>query len=210
MINSDNVCVLSTWKSEFITVPSLRCLNSMSGSLEPECMLPTWDLAVFIRWEDTFCYHFCSYFQREGYVMHELSVISSVRSRFIKKTKTKPSVVLKSFFQMCSRICPLAWWMIFMSGARTSLSELMKSKRWMNIIGKKKIRKLLTWLIIDVLTSFLLSFIQMLTNNRIWKNRTVDIGVVSAVDALNYGFRQLTLEFLQLFFSSSYFFHAIF
>lgn len=30
---------------------------------------------------------------------------------------------------------------------------------------------------------------QMLTNNRIWKNRTVDIGVVTAEDALNYGFR---------------------
>lgn len=43
--------------------------------------------------------------------------------------------------------------------------------------------------------SSLLSFIQMLTNNRIWKNRTVNIGVVSAEDALNYGFRQLTLEF---------------
>lgn len=147
-----------------------------------------------------------SYIQREGYVMHELSVISSVRSRFIKKAK--PSMVLKRFFQMRSRICPLAWWMIFMSGARTSLSELMKSKRWMNIIGK--IHKLLTWLIIDVLMSFPLSFIQMLTNNRIWKNRTVNIGVVSAADAHNYGFRQLTLEFLQLFLSSSYCFHAIF
>lgn len=31
--------------------------------------------------------------------------------------------------------------------------------------------------------------VQMLTNNRIWKNRTVNIGVVSAEDALNYGFR---------------------
>ncbi|CAB1351637.1 unnamed protein product, partial [Coregonus sp. 'balchen'] len=31
---------------------------------------------------------------------------------------------------------------------------------------------------------------EMLTNNRIWKNRTVDIGVVSAEDALNYGFRK--------------------
>lgn len=30
---------------------------------------------------------------------------------------------------------------------------------------------------------------QMLTNNRIWRNRTVDIGVVTAEDALNYGFR---------------------
>lgn len=32
-------------------------------------------------------------------------------------------------------------------------------------------------------------FMQMLTNNRIWKNRTVNIGVISAEDALNYGFR---------------------
>lgn len=31
--------------------------------------------------------------------------------------------------------------------------------------------------------------LQMLTNNRIWKNRTVDIGVVTAEEALNYGFR---------------------
>lgn len=30
---------------------------------------------------------------------------------------------------------------------------------------------------------------QMLTNNRIWKNRTIDIGVISAEEALNYGFR---------------------
>lgn len=29
----------------------------------------------------------------------------------------------------------------------------------------------------------------MLTNNRIWKNRTVNIGVIGAEDALNYGFR---------------------
>jgi len=29
----------------------------------------------------------------------------------------------------------------------------------------------------------------MLTNNRIWKQRTVDVGVVSVEDALNYGFR---------------------
>ncbi|NXL26399.1 NDUS2 protein, partial [Setophaga kirtlandii] len=29
---------------------------------------------------------------------------------------------------------------------------------------------------------------QMLTNNRIWKNRTVDIGVITAEEALNYGF----------------------
>ena len=30
---------------------------------------------------------------------------------------------------------------------------------------------------------------QMLTNNRIWKQRTVDVGVVTAEDALNWGFR---------------------
>ena len=29
----------------------------------------------------------------------------------------------------------------------------------------------------------------MLTNNRIWRERTIDIGVVSAEEALNYGFR---------------------
>ena len=29
----------------------------------------------------------------------------------------------------------------------------------------------------------------MLTNNRIWKQRVVDIGIVSAEDALNLGFR---------------------
>lgn len=29
----------------------------------------------------------------------------------------------------------------------------------------------------------------VLTNNRIWKQRTIDIGTVTAEDALNYGFR---------------------
>jgi NADH dehydrogenase (ubiquinone) Fe-S protein 2 len=29
----------------------------------------------------------------------------------------------------------------------------------------------------------------LLTANRIWKQRTIDIGIVSAEDALNYGFR---------------------
>ena len=29
----------------------------------------------------------------------------------------------------------------------------------------------------------------LLTPNRIWKERTIDIGVISAEDALNYGFR---------------------
>ncbi|KAG8560258.1 hypothetical protein GDO81_014865 [Engystomops pustulosus] len=35
---------------------------------------------------------------------------------------------------------------------------------------------------------------KMLTNNRIWKNRTVGIGVVSAEDALNYGFSGVMLR----------------
>ena len=30
----------------------------------------------------------------------------------------------------------------------------------------------------------------LLTMNRIWRQRTIDIGVISAEDALNYGFRQ--------------------
>lgn len=29
----------------------------------------------------------------------------------------------------------------------------------------------------------------LLTGNRIWRSRTIDIGIVSAEDALNYGFR---------------------
>ena len=29
----------------------------------------------------------------------------------------------------------------------------------------------------------------VLTENRIWRSRTIDIGTVSAEDALNYGFR---------------------
>lgn len=29
----------------------------------------------------------------------------------------------------------------------------------------------------------------VLTNNRIWRQRIIDIGTVSAEDALNYGFR---------------------
>ncbi|KAB0393447.1 hypothetical protein E2I00_002911 [Balaenoptera physalus] len=35
---------------------------------------------------------------------------------------------------------------------------------------------------------------EMLTNNRIWQNRTVDIGVVPAEDALNYGFSGVMLR----------------
>ncbi|KAF6293314.1 NADH:ubiquinone oxidoreductase core subunit S2 [Rhinolophus ferrumequinum] len=35
---------------------------------------------------------------------------------------------------------------------------------------------------------------KMLTNNRIWRNRTVDIGVVTAEDALNYGFSGVMLR----------------
>ncbi|MBZ3868889.1 NADH dehydrogenase [ubiquinone] iron-sulfur protein 2, mitochondrial [Sciurus carolinensis] len=39
---------------------------------------------------------------------------------------------------------------------------------------------------------------EMLTNNRIWRNRTIDIGVVTAEDALNYGFRwDNTISFLR-------------
>ena len=29
----------------------------------------------------------------------------------------------------------------------------------------------------------------LLTENRIWKARTVDIGIISSEDAMNYGFR---------------------
>ena len=39
---------------------------------------------------------------------------------------------------------------------------------------------------------------QMLTNNRIWKQRTVDVGVVTAEDALNWGFRFVMLSWLVL------------
>uniref|UniRef100_A0A674HEU8 NADH dehydrogenase [ubiquinone] iron-sulfur protein 2, mitochondrial n=20 Tax=root TaxID=1 RepID=A0A674HEU8_TAEGU len=35
---------------------------------------------------------------------------------------------------------------------------------------------------------------EMLTNNRIWKNRTVDIGVITAEEALNYGFSGVMLR----------------
>uniref|UniRef100_K7FF38 NADH dehydrogenase [ubiquinone] iron-sulfur protein 2, mitochondrial n=1 Tax=Pelodiscus sinensis TaxID=13735 RepID=K7FF38_PELSI len=35
---------------------------------------------------------------------------------------------------------------------------------------------------------------EMLTNNRIWKNRTIDIGVVTAEEALNYGFSGVMLR----------------
>jgi len=34
----------------------------------------------------------------------------------------------------------------------------------------------------------------VLTANRIWKQRTVDIGIVSAEDALNYGFSGVMLR----------------
>uniref|UniRef100_A0A673HT54 NADH dehydrogenase [ubiquinone] iron-sulfur protein 2, mitochondrial n=1 Tax=Sinocyclocheilus rhinocerous TaxID=307959 RepID=A0A673HT54_9TELE len=36
--------------------------------------------------------------------------------------------------------------------------------------------------------------VDMLTNNRIWRNRTVDIGVIGAEDALNYGFSGVMLR----------------
>ncbi|CAH1262066.1 NADH-ubiquinone oxidoreductase 49 kDa subunit-like [Branchiostoma lanceolatum] len=35
---------------------------------------------------------------------------------------------------------------------------------------------------------------EMLTNNRIWRNRTIDIGVISAEDAINYGFSGVMLR----------------
>ena len=35
---------------------------------------------------------------------------------------------------------------------------------------------------------------ELLTGNRIWKQRLVDIGVVSAEDALNYGFSGVMLR----------------
>ncbi|XP_011812968.1 PREDICTED: NADH dehydrogenase [ubiquinone] iron-sulfur protein 2, mitochondrial [Colobus angolensis palliatus] len=35
---------------------------------------------------------------------------------------------------------------------------------------------------------------EMLTNNRIWRNRTIDIGVVTAEEALNYGFSGVMLR----------------
>ena len=40
---------------------------------------------------------------------------------------------------------------------------------------------------------------QMLTNNRIWKQRTVDVGVVSVEDALNCGFRFVANVYLFMF-----------
>lgn len=36
----------------------------------------------------------------------------------------------------------------------------------------------------------------VLTTNRLWVQRTVDIGVVSAEDALNYGFRLVIFQVL--------------
>ncbi|KAI8484724.1 NADH-ubiquinone oxidoreductase 49 kDa subunit-like [Branchiostoma floridae x Branchiostoma belcheri] len=35
---------------------------------------------------------------------------------------------------------------------------------------------------------------EMLTNNRIWRNRTIDIGVISAEEAVNYGFSGVMLR----------------
>lgn len=88
-------------------------------------------------------------------------------------------------FNFCvSRICPWAWWTTSTSGAKISPSESTKLKRR---VLKTSARSLelkpngsveICWF-----------SAQMLTNNRIWKNRTVDIGVVTAEEALNYGFR---------------------
>jgi len=46
----------------------------------------------------------------------------------------------------------------------------------------------------------------LLTNNRIWKQRTIDIGVVTAEEALNFGFRFVCYYFedLKLRFSQSW------
>lgn len=42
----------------------------------------------------------------------------------------------------------------------------------------------------------------VLTNNRIWKQRTVDIGVISAEEALDYGFRYERQFFKNIFLNS--------
>ena len=65
--------------------------------------------------------------------------------------------------------------------------------------------------------SLLSCFFQMLTNNRIWKQRTVDVGVVSVEDALNYGFRLMAILFnvffqylfLRVYLFISYFFFSL-
>lgn len=122
------------------TVSPFRCLNSMSGSLEPECTLLTSDLAVFIRWENTFCnnlfhdqIHFYVKLDNFLYLMKWCVMHDSWLCHYQTHNHHKNNVI-KWVFQMSSRICPLAWWMIFMSGARTSLSELMKLKRWATVI----------------------------------------------------------------------------
>ena len=45
----------------------------------------------------------------------------------------------------------------------------------------------------NYLNIIIINNLQMLTNNRIWKQRTVDIAVVTAEDALNWGFRFVIL-----------------
>ena len=46
----------------------------------------------------------------------------------------------------------------------------------------------------------------LLTNNRIWVERTKDVGTVSAADALNYGFR--FDQFIFLFIHSIFIFQS--
>ena len=41
---------------------------------------------------------------------------------------------------------------------------------------------------------FVLFSLQLVTNNRIWKQRTVDVGVVSAREALDYGFSGVMVQ----------------
>lgn len=38
----------------------------------------------------------------------------------------------------------------------------------------------------------------LLTNNRIWRARTIDIGIVTSEDALNFGFRYVYYHFYVL------------
>ena len=63
--------------------------------------------------------------------------------------------------------------------------------------------------LMDDIYDFITKFVErldevedLLTENRIWKERTEDIGIVTAEDALNYGFRYIffiTLKVILLF-----------
>lgn len=110
LINSDNVSVLSTWKSKFITAFSqmFEFYERVSGARMHAAYVRPGGVHqvggyfllsfLFVCWPFLLAYtnaissyiQFTSfYIQREGYVMHELPVISSVRSRFIKKTQNR-------------------------------------------------------------------------------------------------------------------------